>query len=161
MELVERVRQYIAMGHKANPTLIITGDATSKAGQRAAGGASDYDILTEVLRDHEISFTMKVPEANPLVKDRVNAVNSKLKAADGSVHLWILEADSWPGMGCPNFIRDLQRVVWKVGARSKPILEQKKDPDLTHSSDGPGYGISELTPAKSVGQVGGLAIIPR
>jgi len=160
-ELVARIKHYRAMGHKAKPSLIITGDATSHAGQRAAEGRSDYDILTTVLRDNDISFQLKVPAANPGVKDRVNTMNSKFRSADGTVHCWILEPGSFPGFGCPMLIRDCQRVVWKTGARARPLLDQVKDPDLTHASDGPGYAQCELTPIKGVRQPGGISIIRR
>lgn len=78
------------------------------------------------------------PESNPQVKDRVNAVNAKLKDGNGDRHLWFHP-------DCKQAIRDMQRVVWKEGSGGA-ILDQTTDKERTHSSDGVGYVISELSP---------------
>lgn len=129
-ELIERVR-----GHK--PGIILAGDATSKAGQRAAAGQSDYDILCQMLDAAGIKFVNKTPDSNPHVKDRVNTVNSKFKSADGVIHMWVSPK-------CANLRRDCERVIWKQG--SQAILDQQKDPTLTHQSDGVGYAVCALDP---------------
>jgi hypothetical protein len=152
-ELVQRLLEWKKMGYmRSTPQVIICGDATAKAGQRAAAGQSDYDVLLAALKAADISFENRTPESNPLVKDRVNSVNAKLKAADGSVHMWINSLE------CPRMVRDFQRVMWKPNSG---ILDQKTDPLLTHSSDGPGYAIAELTPIPSIMDVGELKIIRR
>lgn len=145
-ELIERVR-----GHK--PGIIIVGDATGKAGQRAAAGQSDYDIIFQALKSAGITYLNRTPDSNPAVKDRVNTMNAACKAADGQVHMFVLRS------GCPMLIRDMRRVAWKSGATM--ILDQTKDPDLTHSSDGVGYAHCVLAPLRGIRNVGTLKVITR
>ena len=138
---------------RAKPQVIVAGDASSKAGQRAAAGQSDYTILCQALDEAGISWSNVTPDSNPNVKDRVNTVNAKLCASDGSQHLWVHPS-------CKELIRDFERVVWKQNS-SNFILDQVKDPMLTHSSDGVGYAIVALDPLRAQGGAGRLRIIRR
>jgi len=146
LELIEKVKD-----HK--PGIVIVGDSTAKAGQRASAGQSDYDILFKILNDHGIKWTNETPDSNPPVKDRVNNVNAKLKAADGTIRMWL--HPTW----CPRLKKDLERVVWKSG--SAATLDQSTDSTLTHSSDGIGYAVTALSPVQGVNQVGTLRVIHR
>jgi hypothetical protein len=132
LEIVSRLKQR----DNKQPVTII-GDATGKAGQRAAMGRSDYSIIEEILTNARIPFVNKTPDSNPSVRDRVNVVNSKLRAADGGAHVW-LHPDR-----CPRLKRDIQRVAWKKGLTDK--LDQTTDPTLTHLSDAMGYAIAGLS----------------
>lgn len=134
LELVARLKR---LNIKANPQVILIGDATGHAGQRAAAGKSDYAILEEILSSAGISYENRTPDSNPAVRDRVNIVNARLKAADGTRHLFVNSKT------CPNLKRDLQRVSWKPGGSH--TLDQTSNPDLTHSSDGVGYVLCVLT----------------
>lgn len=149
-ELVGRLK---ALQIQTTPQVILAGDATSKAGQRAAAGQSDYTILCHALDEAGISWTNITPDANPGVKDRVNTVNAKLKAADGSIHLWVHP-------NCKEVIKDFQRVTWKKGS-TQFLLDQTSDPERTHASDGVGYVICALDPLRPNGLVGTLSILRR
>jgi hypothetical protein len=149
MELIGRVKQ---MNIKAKPQIILAGDATSKSGQRAAAGKSDYSILCEMLSEAGISWQNRTPDSNPMVKDRVNIVNAKLRSADGTHHLFIHPTR------CPYLKKDFQRVAWKQGASM--ILDQITDPLLTHMSDGAGYAVCALSDMWSP-SVGSLHVIKR
>jgi hypothetical protein len=139
--LIEKVR-----GHK--PGVVIIGDASGKAKQRAAAAQSDYDIVCAMMDEAGITWVNQTPAANPAVKDRVNAVNSILRSADGSVHMW-------HHSDCKALRKDMQRVLW-------PHIENKrKAPDLTHASDAMGYPVHHLTPIPSIKQVGGLFVVRR
>lgn len=144
-ELCERVKH-----HKQGITIV--GDATGKAGQRAAAGKSDYYILEQTLKDHGIPFVNKTPDSNPQVKDRINTMNAKLKAADGSVSLY------YHPKRVPHLKRDFERVSWKSG--STLILDQVKDKELTHISDGVGYSVCALSSQWNP-KPGGLRVISR
>lgn len=133
-----------------DPQLTVVGDAAGKAGQRAAAGQSDYDILLGMLRAKGFSFENRTPDANPLVRDRINAVNAKCRSADGTVSLTV------DPIGCPKLMRDMQRVVWKEGTNN---LDKTKDSTLTHCSDGIGYPIHALTPIQEIKEVGELVVI--
>ena len=134
LELISRLKQ---MDLKAKPKLVIVGDATGNARQRAAAGKSDYAIVTEMLTEANISFSNRSPEANPFVKDRVNTMNTKLCDASGTRSLFIHPTR------CPMLKKDLQRVSWKAGASF--TLDQTTDPMLTHISDAVGYAVCELS----------------
>jgi len=137
-EAAEVLAQKILQLPNLKHGVILCGDATSKSSQRAAAGQSDYDIVCQVLDKHKIKWVNMTPESNPQVKDRVNAVNAKLKDGNGDRHLWFHP-------DCKQAIRDMQRVVWKEGSGGA-ILDQTTDKERTHSSDGVGYVISELSP---------------
>ena len=134
LELINRLR---GLQLKSKPQLILAGDATGKAGQRAAAGKSDYSILLELLDDAGFSYSNLTPESNPNVKDRVNTVNQKLCDASGSRQLFIHPTK------VPYLKKDLQRVTWKQGATF--TLDQTTDPMLTHMSDALGYVLCAMS----------------
>lgn len=144
--LIDKVKE-----HK--PGIIIVGDSTGKAQKTSAAGQSDYSIIFEALDRAGVRWENRTPEANPPVKDRVNVFNAKLKAADGTHHCW------YHPDRCKFLSRDMSRVLWKAGATGA-ILDQSKDPDLTHASDAAGYPMHAMTTQWS-GQVGGLRVIRR
>jgi hypothetical protein len=144
-ELVERVK-----GHK--PGVILCGDATGSARKTSASGETDYSIICQTLQKAGIPFRNITPDSNPSVKDRVNQVNAKLKSADGSTHLF------YHPIKCKRLKKDFERVCWKPGASA--ILDQHRDPKLTHSSDSVGYPISELS-TQWRPRVGGVCVIQR
>jgi len=130
-------RKVIEMGHQ-KLGVILCGDATSKGSQRAAAGQSDYDIVCQVLDKHGIRWVNMTPESNPTVKDRVNTMNAKLRDGNGVRHVHFHP-------NCKEAIRDFQRVVWKNGSGGA-MLDQTTDRERTHSSDGIGYAVCELSP---------------
>lgn len=133
--------------------VVIVGDSTGDASQRAAAGQSDYDIICTGLREAGIKYTNETPDANPRIKDRVNAVNAACMSSDGTAHLWVHPSE------CPRLKKDFERVSWK--RTSTLTLDQMTDPDLTHSSDGVGYAIHRFAPVPSINDVGRLRVISR
>lgn len=144
-ELLERIK-----GHSAG--VILIGDASGKARKTSAAGHTDYDLLAQVLKANGIKFENKTPNENPLVKDRVNTMNARFKAADGTISLWINE------ITCPKANKDFERVVWKEGSS---VIFDKSDPELTHMSDGAGYPVCVLMPLQSIKEVGTIKVINR
>ena len=146
--LIEKVKD-----HKMG--LVLCGDATGNARQRAAAGKSDYDILCAMLDDARIKWMNLTPESNPGVKDRVNTVNARLKSASGEVHITVNPEK------CPKLVKDFERVTWKENSSSM-ILDQTKDKSLTHPSDGAGYLICQTLPILSASSKPGvLSVIIR
>jgi len=137
------------------PGVILIGDATGKAGQRAAAGQSDYDIIGQTLDRYGISWINQTPESNPSVKDRVNNLNAKLKSASGEVKLTLNPKK------CPNLKRDFDRVVWKSSNSDKVVLDQVSNPLLTHASDGVGYAVWALSPINSNVKIPAMRIVSR
>lgn len=151
-ELRDRILLLKANGYRAEPNLILCGDATGKATQRSSN-QSDYDIVKFVLKEAGITFRDDTPDANPSIKDRVNAVNVKCMDARGEISLWV-NPDK-----CPNLIKDLDRVGWKQGADF--TLDPGPKKDLTHISDAMGYCVVHMTPPKKIIDVGKVRVIQR
>lgn len=102
---------------------IVYGDSAGSA--RSTAGASDYALLSEMgFKDQ------RVRKANPVVKDRVNAVNAMLQNMRGETRL-----AHHPS--CQTLRRDFETVTWKD---SSGVLN-KSDADMTHATDALGYFI--------------------
>lgn len=127
VELINRV-----INHKAG--VILCGDSTGSA-RRTSASASDYAIIQGMLTTAKIRWQNVTPESNPTQKDRINSMNTALKAADGSVTFF------YSPTRYPELKNDMQRVTWKPGAQ---FLLDKTHPDLTHSSDSVGYPVVTL-----------------
>lgn len=144
-ELCER-----AKGHA--PGVLLVGDASGKAGQRAAAGESDYSIIKQKLKEAGIRCEDRTPEANPAIKDRVNAMNAACKAASGSVKLTISPE-------CKRTIKDLLKRKWKENSSS--LAFDNSDPMAGHLADAVTYPVSVLNPIKPIGGGTKLVIINR
>jgi hypothetical protein len=106
--------------------LIVYADATGARMQTS--GKTDLLILREELRDYgDVEF--KIPKANPLVRDRVTLMNSKLGAASGERMLRV-------DLRCTELIRDFEQVTFKEGSG---VVDKDRDPRRTHLSDALGY----------------------
>jgi hypothetical protein len=82
-----------------NPTIIIHGDATGKAGS-SKSKYSDYEIIEKHLANYRrkdgqaLNYEIEVPSngQNPPLRDRHNIANGQLKNADGEVGVAIDES---------------------------------------------------------------------
>ena len=113
--------------HKSG--LIVYGDASGKS-RSTKSSLSDYQIINDAFQPAVRGFEMRVKDANPEVKDRTTAVNSKLKSYNGRIDVLINPRCKW-------LVKDLMDVVRKQGTNDI----DKTNPDRTHSSDGFGYFI--------------------
>lgn len=116
----------------------LCGDATGSARKTSAAGETDYSIIMQELKAAGHKVTNVTPDSNPPVKDRVNSVNTALRSAANEVRLW------YNPKKCPALKRDLERVVWKQGATGA-ILDQQRDPSLTHATDAMGYVVHRFS----------------
>lgn len=105
---------------------IVYPDASGAA--RRTAGASDFTLLAEAGFEN-LSYS----PANPAVRDRVNAVNGRLRNALGAVRVVISPR-------CGTLIRDMEQVVWKSAELDK------RNTRLTHASDALGYYIAREFP---------------
>ena len=104
-------------------------DASGKQRRSSANGMTDHIILQNA------GFVVKSGNSNPAVKDRIAAVNSKLKNTVGGIGLWV-------DPKCKSIIEGLERQTYKEGT-------QIPDKDGTdHQNDATGYVISWLYPIK-------------
>ena len=115
------------------------GDATGGARGSARVQGSDWDLVRSELRaTFGDRADYRVPTANPAERARINAMNSRLRAGDGTVRLMVDPAKA------PNVVRDLEGVRLLAGGSGE--IDKKADGRLTHLSDALGYYIVKEFP---------------
>jgi len=82
MEFVDKFKD-----HK-NRHVLIYGDPAGQAGEKH-GHASDYTDIEAVLKANNWTYSRRVKPAHPAIKDRQNAVRTKIKTADGVRTLFV------------------------------------------------------------------------
>jgi len=121
----------------------IYGDATSQR-RVSQTGVSDYTIIQNELRSHRLSSKLKLPEANPRINDRINAVNAACYSQDGIINLTL-------DPGCKETLADMEQVLRSPDGAIKKS-KNKKDPYFrrTHMSDALGYWIAYEAPVRLI-----------
>ena len=117
------------------PFVQIYGDATGHARDNVVGQTA-YDWVKESLLNHQLSAGFMVPKSNPLVEDRVIAMNAGLEDGKGARHIRIHSR-------CKRFIRDMKNVQRDERGRMDKSQELK---GYVHMSDAAGYYIHEVRP---------------
>jgi hypothetical protein len=82
--------------------LRIYGDASGNA-RDSTSGITDWHIVENRLKKY--SPVMRVPDANPHVKDSINALRARLKMASGKCNLLV-------DPHCRQLITDLRNAIW-------------------------------------------------
>lgn len=131
-ELVKRLSYQYAVGNQR--TVEVYGDAAGT--QRTANSPkSNWQIVAEhfsKLHNTQVRFLRL--RANPTILDRVNAVNTLLCSADGTVRMFVND------LRCPELIKDFKRVKFaEDGAGNTRGGLDKSDGARTHVSDAMGY----------------------
>lgn len=144
-EIIRRYQQHDA-------PVEIHADASGGAGHTSQVEGSDLDLLRKYLSPvfgeqvltgagrtwrspNRLAF--RVPDANPAVRSRINAVNSRLQSADDKVHLLV-------DPSCRHLIEDLEGVCWTDSGD----IDKQSSPALSHISDGLGYLVNERWPVR-------------
>jgi hypothetical protein len=109
---------------------IVYPDPASRQRKTSAGGRTDLSILQNA------GFAVKVRNSHTSIRDRINAVNSRLKSTDGVRHVYI-------DPKCRQVIQSLERQTYKEGT-SQP----DKDSGFDHMNDALGYLIDFLYPIR-------------
>lgn len=110
------------------------GDATGGARGTAQVRGSDWDIIRDELKMvFKERLSIYVPKSNPRERVRVNAVNSRLKNAEGEIRLFV-DIDK-----APMLVFDLEGVILLEGGSGE--IDKKADEALTHLTDALGYYI--------------------
>jgi len=108
------------------------GDATGGARGTAKTSGTDWELIEAALRPtFRDQLHFEVPKANPSERARVNAVNSRLCSADGTVSLLV------DGEKAPRVVLDLEGVRCVEGGSGE--IDKKADKTLSHISDALGY----------------------
>ena len=104
-----------------NKKIIVYPDPSARQRKTSAGGFTDISILKNA------GFDVKCRNTAPLVRDRINSVNSKLKNVNGKNNLFILKS-------CKNVIKSIERQIYKEGTHIPD-----KDSGYDHMNDALGY----------------------
>jgi hypothetical protein len=125
-EMVAEIRE--RYGHRH---IIIYPDPASRQRKTSAGGRTDLSILQNA------GFSVKVKKSHALVRDRINAVNSRLQSSNGDRHLFVSPK-------CKQTIKSLERQTYKEGT-SQP----DKDGGYDHMNDALGYLVETMFPIRT------------
>lgn len=125
--------------------LVVYGDASGKNRSRpgqARTGSSDWDIVRAFFQGkREFIVTYKVPSGNPLVKDRINSVNSLFCNWSGERFVTIHPQ-------CVKLKHDLEHVPWATdkAGRTTGEIDKSSDSMVTHWTDALGYLVFQEFP---------------
>lgn len=118
--------------------VVVYADATGARMQTT--GTTDVAILREFFRGGEYGeVKFRIPKANPVVRERVMLMNSKLASADGERALTVSRR-------CKELIKDLEQVTYKENSQ---VIDKERDPKRTHLSDALGYLLWQLFRVKA------------
>jgi Terminase large subunit, T4likevirus-type, N-terminal len=121
----------------------VYGDATGDQ-RHTSASRTDWQIVKQFFGRYPDRFqaTFHVPSSNPMVKDRVNCVNARLRNHAGQHRLMVHE-------NCKQLIRDFEQVCWKTDPHGNSLVElDKSDPSRSHVSDAVGYLIAREFPMR-------------
>jgi hypothetical protein len=113
-----------------NRRLVIYPDPACRQRKTSAGGRTDLSILQNA------GFAVKVRERHTSIRDRINAVNARLKTTDGKRHLFV-------DPKCKQVVKSLERQTYKEGTN-----QPDKDSGYDHMNDALGYLVDYLYPIK-------------
>jgi len=108
--------------------IFIYPDPASRQRKTSAGGRTDLSILQNA------GFKVKVKPKHPAIRDRINAVNSKLKDSNGQRHIFVSKS-------CKTIVKGLQRQIYKENTN----IPDKED-GFDHMNDAIGYMVDFLKP---------------
>lgn len=132
-------RRLIQDWGKHEGRIFVYGDATGGSRGSAKVEGSDWDLVKRELKRHfGDRVNMRVPAANPAERARVNAVNTRLRAGDGSVRMMV------DGGAAPHVVMDFEGVRLLKGGSGE--IDKKHDHALTHISDALGYYVVHQFP---------------
>lgn len=127
----EACEEFLARWGNHGRRVRIYGDASGR--NRRTTGSSDFEIVEQTLAEAGLRAEIRVPRANPPVRERTNLVNALLGDAGGGIRLRV-------DARCRELIRDFEEVRYKPGST---VMDKDRDPDRTHVSDALGYLVCE------------------
>tara|TARA_R100000808_G_scaffold24867_1_gene58915 strand:- start:2952 stop:4169 length:1218 start_codon:yes stop_codon:yes gene_type:complete len=113
-----------------NKQIVVYPDPSARQRKTSAGGMTDLAILKNS------GFDVRCKNTAPLVRDRINAVNSKLKNVNGKSSLFIVKS-------CKNAIKSIERQIYKEGTHIPD-----KNSGYDHMNDALGYLVEYNFPLK-------------
>jgi len=124
--------------------LVVYADATGKKMQTT--GKSDLTVLGEFFRGGSYGkVEFLIPPGNPVVRERVQLMNAKLRSAEG-IRMLLIDKR------CKELIKDFEQVQYK---QDSTVIDKEADPRRTHLTDALGYMLWQEFPGrKPVGEMG-------
>jgi hypothetical protein len=123
--------------HEGN--IICRGDQTGGAQSTSGVEGSDWDLIQMHLgRSFKGEIEVDLPGRNPPEKDRVNAMNTRIAAVDGTRRLFV------DGNKAPHTMKDLDSVEADTRGR---LMKPKAKGQLVKPTTGPGRMLTHLTDA--------------
>jgi len=107
--------------------VVVYGDSSGNANH--SSGPTDYDVVRTALQRNGIGAEYRAVTQNPLVRMRVNLMNSTLQNASGDIGLLV-------DGKCSELIKDLEQVAYKGDTLE---IDKDRDRKRTHTSDALGY----------------------
>ena len=123
-EMVQEIKD------RYNYNIKIFPDPAARQRKTSAGGLTDLAILKNA------GFNVFAKSKAPLVRDRINSLNTKLQNANGIPSLFILNS-------CKNVIKSLERQIYKEGTNIPD-----KDSGFDHFNDALGYLVDYMFPLR-------------
>lgn len=111
--------------------IVLYGDHTGGNRGTAKVKGSDWDIIKSILRPKFPDRIHDKVEDNGPVKDRINAVNARLKAVNGDIRMMV------DPVHAPHVVKDLEGVTIIEGSAGE--IDKPAGTQLTHISDALGY----------------------
>ncbi|MDR3700214.1 MAG: phage terminase large subunit [Candidatus Sulfopaludibacter sp.] len=141
----EAAEEFLKRFSNHESEVVIYGDASGN--QQQTTGSTDYQIIREYFAiTTNLTVTYQVPKSNPMVRDRINLTNSKLRSAAGEQELLV-------DPRCTELIKDFEQVAYKTDSCQ---IDKDKDRLRTHLSDALGYLLwQECRPVAKIGERGG------
>lgn len=135
-DMVEEFRRrYPTHGAK----LYIYGDQTG-TNRSVQTGKSTYYLISEGLKGYPVPVEIKLPERNPPVVDRLNAVNRKMSGSNGQVGVVFGPYCEESIADCEEVLRDPKGGIKKTHHMESPYARR------THAMDAIGYAIAFVDP---------------
>ena len=113
-----------------NKNIVVYPDPSARQRKTSAGGFTDISILKNA------GFDVRCRNTAPMVRDRINSVNSRLKNVNGKNNLFIVKS-------CKNVIKSIERQIYKEGTHIPD-----KDSGYDHMNDALGYLVEYNFPLK-------------
>lgn len=141
---VPEMCDYFKAAHSVHLSMLwVYGDATGK-GRSNQSKISNYDVILNNMQNYNVPLKLKVPESNPPVPLRLNAVNRSCFNENGEV---MLEIDP----SCEELIADLEGVVSDGKGGIKKTYDRKDVyAKRTHTSDALGYWVAAEEPVRAM-----------
>lgn len=139
----DMVEAFVERYPRHGAEILIYGDATGK-NRSHHSNRSSYQLILNEMKMYRAPCRLKVPESNPPVKDRLNAVNRLFKDEFGEVRILV-------DPRCRELIADFEGVLTDRQGKIKKTND-RKDPYYrrSHTSDATGYWLAWEEPVRSL-----------